>query len=71
MKMQPGGPNAKRILNPDGSIIGFALKLANDRWAPFDSRERRLVEISVSFQTPNEVLKFFKAAAAGLEGGDA
>ncbi|NTF54860.1 hypothetical protein G6L12_08135 [Agrobacterium rhizogenes] len=71
MKMQAAGPNAKRILNDDGSLIGFALKLANDRWAPFDSRERRLVDTGVSFKNPNEVLKFFKAAADGLKGGAA
>lgn len=69
MKMQSAGPNAKRIVIEDGTIIGMALKLANGRWAPFDSRERRLVDISISFQGPSDVLKFFKASAD--EGGEA
>lgn len=44
-----------------GNRIGSAIKLANERWAPFDKDEKeRLVNIGVSFKTPNEVLKFFK-----------
>lgn len=69
MKMEPAGKNAKRIISDDGSIIGFALELANGRWAPFDKDgNKRLVEISVSFQGPKDVFAFFKAAAAGFGG---
>lgn len=65
MKMQSAGKSSKRIIAPDGTIVGYALELANGRWAPFDPKDQRLVQIHISFQNPNEVLKFFKAAAAG------
>jgi len=69
MKMQAAGPNAKRIIADDGSIIGFALELANGRWAPFDKEDFRLVDTKISFNSPNAVLKFFKMAADGVKGG--
>jgi len=71
MKMQSANSSAKRIIADDGSFIGFALELANGRWAPFDSYDRRLVDTKVSFKNPNEVLKFFKMAADGVKGGAA
>jgi hypothetical protein len=71
MKMQSSGPHSKRILAADDSLVGLALELGNGRWAPFDSREQRLVDISISFLTPNEVLRFFKASVAVREGGEA
>lgn len=69
MKMQSGGQFAKRIIADDGSLLGLALELANGRWAPFDTKETRLVDISVTFKSPNAVLKFFKMAADGKGGG--
>jgi hypothetical protein len=72
MKMQPAGKDAKRIVAEDGTIIGFALELANGRWAPFGKDgNKRLVEIGVSFPGPKEVFAFFKTSIAGTDGGAA
>lgn len=64
MKMRAADSNSKVITKDDGEIIGFALELANGRWAPFDKDSNtRLVHISVSFEKPKDVLNFFKATA--------
>lgn len=69
MKLEASGKYAKRIVSEDGSIIGLALELSNGRWAPFDKdSNKRLVEIGISFRGPTDVLAFFKASRAGLEG---
>lgn len=62
LKMTRTGEHSKCISRADGSPIGQALELANGRWAPFDLNDRRLVETSISFASPKEVLAFFKAA---------
>lgn len=67
MRIEAAGKNAKRVLNDDGSIVGFALELANGRWAPFDKDgSKRLVEVGISFKGPRDVLRFFKASVDGL-----
>ena len=71
MKMRSSGRHSKSIMEDDGLIIGFALELANGRWAPFDVMDRRLVDTKISFKNPNDVLKFFKMAADDVNGGPA
>lgn len=71
MKIRASDRHSKAIVKDDGEIIGFALELANGRWAPFDKgSNKRLVDISISFEKPKDVLNFFKAAAAGRGGVD-
>jgi hypothetical protein len=66
MKMRAADRHSKAIVNDDGGIIGFAIELANGRWAPFgQDSTTRLVETGISFEKPKDVLNFFKAAAAG------
>lgn len=72
MKMQSAGKHAKRIVDHDGAIVGFAMELANGRWAPFDERERKLVEVGISFASAADVFTFFKMIANDAsKGGDA
>ncbi|KAA3503254.1 hypothetical protein DXM27_10375 [Rhizobium rhizogenes] len=71
MKMRASDRHSKAIIKDDGEIIGFALELANGRWAPFgEDSTTRLVEIGISFEKPRDVLNFFKASKAGKGGVD-
>lgn len=62
MKMVTTSKYSKRVEDDDGGNIGQVLMLANGRWAPFDMGDKRLVDASITFSRPQDVLAFFKAA---------
>jgi hypothetical protein len=54
-----GMKHTKRVLR-NGVVIGLAGQLSNNRWRPYGVNDVSLT--LETFQTPNGVLKWFKAA---------
>lgn len=65
MKIEQVDQDCYRALDEAGTILGFALRLANDKWAQFAvDIEARLNGRFDQFGKPKNVLAFIKYRAA-------